>query len=280
MRIFILILFFCFVLNLYAEEAEQNLSDFNLAGFNQDGKKSWEILGKSADIFSNVVKLKEVIAKLYRAEEEIELKAKEAEFDKLKGNLNLKKNVVITTTKGAKLLTDTLYWDRTNQSISTKERVDIESNEIVASGLGILAKPDLKKINLEKDVFVQISSQRKSNPDDKIIITCKGPLEIDYEKNIAVFHDKVKVVHSDIQIYSDELQVYFSKEKATSSESFSKESITKVYALGNVKIIRENNISFSEEATYLPQDKKLLLSGKPKLIIYPKEEDLYATSRD
>ncbi|MCM8757802.1 MAG: LPS export ABC transporter periplasmic protein LptC [Candidatus Omnitrophica bacterium] len=277
MRIFILILFFCFILNSYAQEPEQNLSDFNLSGLNQDGKKSWEILGKSADIFSNIVKLKEVMAKLYRPDEEIELKAKEAEFDKLNGKLKLKKDVVITTTKGAKLITDSLDWDRTNQSISTKDKVNIESNSIFAYGLGILAKPDLKKINLEKNVFVQINSQKQNNPDDKITITCKGPLEIDYEKNIAVFHNEVKVVHSDIQIYSDELQVYFSKEKATAP---SKESITKVYALGNVKIIRENNVSFSEEATYLPQDKKLLLSGKPKLIIYPEKEDLNANSRD
>ena len=48
--------------------------------------------------------------------------------------------------------------------------------------------------------------------------------------------------------------------------------IEKIVARGNVKITRGENISYSDEAVYTAQDKKITLSGKPRLIIYSAEE--------
>jgi len=279
MRLAILSLLFLLILsyNISGQEAEQNLADFNLSGFSDKGKKSWEISGKSADIFSEIVKIKDLTARLYRDEEDIELKAKEADFNKTSGFLNLKNDVVITTTKGATLTTDTLNWDRTKQIISTKDRVDIQRQNIIASALGAFAQTDLKKVNLEKAVSVQINPKDSDilNSNNKITITCDGPMEIDYEKNIAIFYNNVKVVKEDIQIYSDRLEVYFLKEKAETTKL--QNQIKNIIASGNVRIIKGDNISFSQEAIYEPEEKKLILKGSPRLIIYPEEEEINAT---
>ncbi|MCM8791906.1 MAG: LPS export ABC transporter periplasmic protein LptC [Candidatus Omnitrophica bacterium] len=286
---FIVLFLFSFlslIFNVSAEEVEQNLSDFNLSGFSDKGRKSWEIVGKSADIYAQIVRINNLNARFFRDDEDIELQAKEADFNKTNGYLTLRKDVLITTTKGAMLTTDMLEWNRNQQIISTKDRVDIQRDNIIASALGAFASLDLKKINLEKDVSVQIGSQSTEalfdkSSKDKIIITCDGPMEIDYDKNIAIFNNNVKIVKEDIQICSDRVEVYFLKGSIKINPSAEAENqIEKIHAFGNVRIIKDENVSFSQEAIYVPKDKKIVLNGKPRLIIYPDEGGWGAASRD
>jgi len=160
--------------------------------------------------------------------------------------------------------------------------VDIQRDNIIASALGAFAQTDLKKVNLEKAVSVQINpkdSDVSNLESNKITITCDGPMEIDYDKNNAIFYNNGKVVKEDIQIYSDRLEVYFLKETIKTGQTTNPETqIKNIIASGNVRIIRGDNVSFSQEAIYEPQDKKIILKGSPRLIIYPKEEELNAAS--
>lgn len=275
----ILFFYFGFMISavLAQPEAEQTISEFNLAGFGERGKKNWELSGKSADVFEQNVKLKDIVGKLY-SEEEVTITAEQGNFDKSKGNVQLQDNVIITTEKGAKLTTDSLSWDRNNQVIYTKDQVNIQRDNIIAEALGAFGQPDLKKVNLEKEVKVHINpaSGESKGPatKDKITITCDGPLEVDYEKNIAVFHDNVKVDQKDIQIYSDSMDVYFvmeHKEGSPESEGVTEVmggQISRVVAKGNVKIVRGENVSYSDQAVYNGADKRLVLTGSPRLIIY------------
>lgn len=285
------VLFFFSAPAIYAStqnEAEQTIADFSLSGFGEEGKKTWELSGKSADIFSDVVLLKDISGKLY-GEEDIMLTAQEGSFDKQQALVHLENDVVITTSGGAQLTTDSLDWDRKNQVISTKDSVNIKKEEMTTTAQGAVGHPDLNKISLEKDVTVEISSETKQHNDsatpDKTIITCDGPLEIDYQNNTAVFNNNVKVERNDIVIFSDIMDVYFAmsnKEKTTvSSESPSVmgANLDKIISKGNVKIIRGENISYSEEAIYTASDKKIILTGRPKLVIYS-TEDFSATSGD
>jgi len=48
--------------------------------------------------------------------------------------------------------------------------------------------------------------------------------------------------------------------------------IDKIICRGNVKIVRGENISYSQEAVYAAAEKKILLSGRPKLVIYSTED--------
>ena len=266
-------------------ESDQQISDFSLAGYGEKGKKSWDLSGKSADIFSEVVKLNEVVGNLYGKEENIKLTARKGDFNKVDGKVHLEQDVVITTSSGTKLTTDSLDWDRKNQLVTTDDAVNIQKDNIVVVASGVKGEPNLKKVALEKDVRLDINP---ANPEqgqaggskEKIIITCDGPLEIDYEKNIASFNNNVKVERPDSVIYSDKMDVYFiasgrDSQNVTGTQkapNLMGNKIDKIIARGNVKVVRGENISYSEEATYTASDKKIVLSGKPRLIIYSSEE--------
>jgi len=265
------------------QESDQQISDFSLGGFGERGKKTWDLNGKSADIFTDTIKLKDIIGNMYGEKENIKLTADKGDFDKKEGKMHLEENVIITTSSGAKLTTNSLDWDRKNNIVQTKDLVNIERQNMTTQAQGALGHTDLKQVRLEKDVTVNITPAEKDKTakedikKNTIVITCDGPLDIDYEKNIATFNNNVKVDRQDSQIYSDRMDVYFStnkKDKVQAEADFgvTASSIDKIVAIGNVKIVRGQNISYSDEAVYTALDKKISLSGRPKLIIYSAED--------
>ena len=299
-KIFFLIISLIFLTtpSLYADtkgaqaESDQQINDFSLVGYGEKGKKSWDLSGKSADIFNEVVKLKKVVGNLYGKEENINLTAERGDFNKNDGKVHLEQDVVITTSSGTKMTTDSLDWDRKNQLVTTKDPVNIQRDNMVIVAQGAKGETNLKKVNLEKDVRLDINpALAKENQSDtvskdgvnpankeKIIITCDGPLEVDYDKNIATFNNNVKVDRQDTVIYSDKMDVYFivsNKEEKTAKENsevnknqeLMNSKIDKIVARGNVKVVRGENVSYSDEAIYSAKDKKIVLTGKPKLII-------------
>ncbi|MDD4980302.1 MAG: LPS export ABC transporter periplasmic protein LptC [Candidatus Omnitrophica bacterium] len=292
-----IILFFFFIFtyslqltaySLVAQEenapgSDQQINEFSLASFGEKGKRSWDLSGKSADIFDNIVKLKSVVGNLYGEKEDIRLTADKGDFDKADGKVHLEENVIITTSTGAKLTTDSLDWDRKNRLVSTKDMVSIERGNMVTTASGASGEPDLKKVSLEKDVTVNINPSVDAKAQEpagqkKIVITCDGPLEIDYGKNIATFSNNVKVDTQDALIESDKMDVYFGGTDAGKDISAGQagmaamgSKIDKIVARGNVKISQGENISYSDEATYTALDRKITLSGKPRLVIYSAE---------
>lgn len=277
-----------YALSQNAQESDQQIMDFSLAGFEERGKKTWDLAGKSADIFTDIVKLKEVVGNLYGKEEDINLTADRGTFDKVDGKVHLEENVVITTSKGAKLTTDSLDWDRKKEMVSTKDIVNIVREDMFTVAEGAVGEPNLNKVTLQKDVKVDIvpkEEEKSKSANNRITITCDGPLQINYEKNIATFQNNVKVDSQDVLIYSDIMEVYFissgnkgSQEREDAS-SMMGTTIEKIISRGNVKIVRGENVSYSDEAVYSASDKKITLSGKPKLIIYS-AEDLNAAIGD
>jgi LPS export ABC transporter protein LptC len=263
------------------QESEQQIMDFSLAGFGEKGKKNWDISGKSADIVTDTVNLKDVVGNLYGESEDIKLTADKGAFNKKDGQVYLQDNVLIATSGGAKMTTNSLNWDRKNQVVTTEDAVNIERENMIASALGAVGQPNLRKVSLQKEVQVQIDQMQlidQSGPSQKsrIVITCEGPMEIDYQKSVATFNKKVKVDTSDATIYSDVMEVHFAKsEKKKSDISSALEpaasmatQVDKIMAYGNVTIIQGENISQSNEAVYTASSNKITLSGKPKLVIY------------
>lgn len=265
------------------QESDQQISEFSLAGYGEKGKKTWDLAGKSADIFDNIVKLKDVNGNLYGKEENINLTAQRGDFDKTNGKVHLEKDVVITTSGGTKLTTDSMDWDRTNQLVTTEDRVNIERQNMITHGTGAIGQMGLKQISLKKDVQVDILPTEKdaaAGSKEKTVITCDGALEVDYAKNIATFNDNVKVERPDSVIYSDKMEVFFTTQKADKETKEKKDiasaspmgsmggKIDKIIASGNVRVVRGDNISYSDVATYSAVDKKLVLNGQAKLVIY------------
>jgi len=185
--------------------------------------------------------------------------------------------VVITTGSGAKLTTDSLDWDRKNDLVATPDKVNIVRDNMVAEATGATGKPALSKVSLEKEVKVQLlpaKDKESAVGTDKVVITCDGPLSIDYENNFATFSNNVKVDRQDSQIYSDKMDVYFNRggENKANKPGMMNSKIDKIVAHGNVKIIKGPNVSYSDEAVYSAVDNKITLLGRPKLIIYSEEK--------
>lgn len=259
------------------KQSDQQINDFSLSGYGEKGKKSWDIAGKTADIFDQTVKLKDVRGNLYDEKEDIQLSADNGDFNKSNGKVHLEDNVVITTSGGARLTTDSLDWDRKNQLVNTPAKVNLSKEEMTLEGIGASGEPNLKKMQVDKNVRLDIEPKDKGKQKEKLVITCDGPLEVDYEKNIAIFNNNVKVERPDSLIYSDKLQVYFSQSGAKSGQpaktsALGAGSIDKIIAQGNVRILQGENISYSQEAVYTALDKRIVLTGRPQLVIYQTEK--------
>ncbi|RJO64741.1 MAG: LPS export ABC transporter periplasmic protein LptC [Candidatus Omnitrophota bacterium] len=275
--------------NSKLQDPQQQITDFSLSGFGERGKKSWDVSGKSADMSSEIVQLTDIVSNLYGENEDIRLTAQRGSFDKKEGILHLKDDVVISTSSGTKLTTNSLDWDRKNQVVQTQDMVNIARENIVTKATGAAGHPNLSKLSLEKDVQVEINPSRdpadtQKAVKDKITINCDGPLEIDYKSNVGVFNNNVKVETTDVLIYSDHMDVYFAKTQPQPKEgqeahaSLMSTQIDKIVARGNVRIVRGDNVAYSEEAVYTAKDKKVTLSGQPKLVIYSTEDLSHASA--
>ena len=190
--------------------------------------------------------------------------------------------------KGAK------KWDITGQSAEAVSESKIKLDNIVANAYGEEAQATItadegvydktkNNVRLEKNVkatientqsfagdFVDFSGQMrgasKSNAETgskakkaKTVITCDGEVQFDYENNYAYFSKNVKVVTEDGTIDADKITVTL--DAAT-------RRINQIMAEGNVKIARGENVTYSEKATYIEREKKIVLTGAPKLVIY------------
>jgi LPS export ABC transporter protein LptC len=270
------LLFVGLMLFAFAAESDQQITDFSLSGYGEKGKKSWDICGKTADIFTEVVRLKDITGNMYGKDEDVKLTADEGAFNKDNGSVHLEQNVVVTTTSGTRLTTDSLDWDRKMQLLTTPDNVNIQRQDMVVDAVGAKGQTNLKKVALEKNVRVDIKPENpKAGDKDKIVITCDGPLEIDYAKNIATFNNNVRVEREDSIIYSDTMDVYFlpgsrgtNPKEPEKSPGIMGSKIDRIVARGNVKIVRGQNVSYSEEAVYTASDSKITLNGSPKLVIY------------
>lgn len=256
-----------------ADSSEQQIMQFELSGFGEQGKKTWDVKGSSADVLSDSVRLNDIVAKVYGEEDNMQITADAGNYDKGKGKVHLQDNVVVTTDSGAKLVTDSLDWYQDNQRVSSQDSVDITKDNLKVVGKGIEAEPNLKKVKLNEEVKVDIkdtdfslapeeAAQPGNGEKQPIEITCDGSLDVDYEKQIAVFNKNVKVVHAQGEIYADKMMVFFDAKGKT---------IERVECYNNVKIVSGENTTYSQEAVYTASDKKITLTGRPRLVIYSSE---------
>lgn len=98
------------------------------------------------------------------------------------------------------------------------------------------------------------SAEKKEEP--QTTITCKGNLEMDYEKNVAFFHEDVRVEDPRMTMTANEMTVYFTGESKT---------IEKVVAIGDVHFKKDDKTAKAREAVYTALDGKVVLTGDPKV---------------
>lgn len=242
-----------------AENTPQQFEGFNLQGYTESGQKAWDVLGDSADVQPDKIDIVNVNANRY-GEPNVNLKAKNGTLNKVSGDVHLEKDVVITTETGEKLTTDTLDWQKTSDLVSTEDFVVITGKDgMRATGTGLKAQPSLKIAKLEKDVTVKVDTQPKTpSPENVLVVTCDGPMEIDQNKNMGVFQNNVVAVQTGRQLKADKMEIYFNPET---------KQVQQVICIGNVEISQGENKSFSDRAIYNAADQKVVLTGRPKLIM-------------
>jgi len=252
-------------------QSDQKMEGFSLSNFGKNNEKEWDLFSDSLEVFGNVIEMTNVTAKLY-GEEKMILTANSGIFDRQEGQVKLKDNVIITSSSGAKMTTDSLNWLQNKQLVFTEDKVKIVKDNIIAQGQGAEAKPDLKQFNLKNDVKVDIDQERKTEGKPKTItIVCDGPLDIDYLKQEAVFNRNVYANDGESELYSDKMTAYFDKDS---------KQLIEVVAEGNVKIIRGQDIAYSRKAIYNARTKKISLIGRPKLVFYSSGENVFSLGKE
>lgn len=232
-------------------EVEQQISKFQLSGYAEGGKKKWQIEGDSADVLAESVNLNNIVAKAYGAQMPATLTADTGVVDKKTNNIHLQNNVVINAQSGATLKTDNLDWKAHAQEVHTQADVVVQKDNMETTGRGLDGQTQLQKIKILENVTVKIQPAT--------VISCSGPLEVDYGNSTAVFNKDVKIADERGKLVADKMTVYFDQKN---------QKLKKVVAKGHVVISRGENSSTSEEATYLADENKVVLTGSPKIEIY------------
>ena len=235
-----------------AEEPSHKVYSFSFSKYKTNGTKELVIDGDSADIFSRTVVLSNVIAKAYADEQPVTVTADDGLFDKGSGKVHLKNNVVATTENGAKMITDSLDIFPSKKIIETEATAIVKKDNLNIKGDGAFGDSQMKNVKFKKNVTVVVQSES----DGKKIpttITCDGPLDIDYDKNIAHFHKNVVAEDSRGRLTSDEMEVHYNK--AT-------KKIAKIVATGNVVIRNpDGNETYSDNVVYLAEEGRIILGG-------------------
>jgi len=240
--------------------AQQQIDDFYLSGFENKGQKNWEVRGKSAEINNDKVNIKDVDGYSYLEEKKINVKADKGAYNKQDSSMKLQDNVVITSEDGVQLNTDSLQWDQKKNLIETNDTVKIRKDkEMELQGDGFQADTQMKNAVLDKNVEVKFN---KKDQTGMVVVTCDGPVEMNYNEGNAVFNKNVKMTDNELEMNADIARMFFN----TTSKK-----IEKVIVEGNVKIIRGKDVTYAQKATYYDSNKKVILEGSPKLIFFPQK---------
>lgn len=242
---------------LVTVHSQEKIKGFYLANYKDDGEQDWEVKGQEALIHDNYVDIDIMDAKYYTEDDTVSVKSKKARLDRDNLNVELKEDVHVENEEGMTLVTDSLNWKRNESMIETNDWVEVENKTMSIKAKGMEADTELKKVDFSNNVAVKL-------PDEKnkrfILVTCSGPMEIDYNDSTAIFNNDVVVENKEGTLFSDKATVYFDSQN---------KGILKVISEGNVKIIKDENVTVAEKATYLGPEERLILEGSPRLIYFP-----------
>lgn len=251
--VILLVLFF----NIGADYNEF-MKDFYFLGQDKENNKLYEAWANTAYIFTDIIKMEKFSAKVY-GETPAVIKARNATMNKETRDIKLTEDVQVQSQERT-LETEELDWQPKDNMASTEKDVVIKQDELSINAKGLRQDMTDKKMHLEKDITLSF----KKDDSSFTYITCEGPMEIDYQGNTAVLYNNVKVSDPQGDIYADKMTLYFEPGART---------IQKVYATGNVKIVRKDSTTYSRDAEYDFATQKLTLTGQPRVLIVSEKRD-------
>ena len=247
--------------------ATQQMSDFTLTGYKEDGTKRWDLQGEGAAVDGTIVTIHQPHAVGYDAARTAYLTASVAQINQTNRRVRMEHDVTIHTTDGLWFTSPLLHWIPDQNQMATDQPVRIETDHMLLRGREMTGQTQLKQATIFKDIELVL------NPTDhetalpgttvqQVTITCDGPLAFDYGNSIATFEQNVHVKDPNGDLYSDKLTAYLDQKTHT---------IRYAEAVGRVRIHQNQNTAFSERAVYEPAIGKITLVGKPSLLVYPSE---------
>jgi lipopolysaccharide export system protein LptA len=89
-----------------------------------------------------------------------------------------------------------------------------------------------------------------------IVVTSKM-LTIDNENNTAVFEHSVVAEAPEMTLYADKMFIFYNKNTRT---------ITRINALGGVRVVEQDRVITADEATYYALDERVIFKGDLKVL--------------
>jgi len=145
-----------------AKEKEEPLlleaQGVSLVGWDEEGRKSWELQADSGRQFVNRMILTRVKVKLL---EEGKLasggEAGKVVVDIGTSNLLFEGKVrLISYVNEAELFTSNLEWIASEKKLRTEERVIFERGDLITEGWGLIADPELGQIEIKREVVTRL----------------------------------------------------------------------------------------------------------------------------
>ncbi|OGX40657.1 MAG: LPS export ABC transporter periplasmic protein LptC [Omnitrophica WOR_2 bacterium RIFCSPHIGHO2_02_FULL_68_15] len=229
---------------------------FNLASYDDDGRKRWEVLGQTADVQDQTIHLTDITATAYHPKTTVVLTADEGTFDRERQSVHLERDVKAVTTEGTTLTTPSLDWDAERQIASTEQRAVVAREGLTVQGEGATAAPQLKSVRFQRDVQVDLQPATT--------ITCEGPLEVDYARHRARFWRRVHVRDPRGDIWADRMDVWMDPKTR---------QLTQAQCWGHVTIQQASQRARARRATYHAPTGKMQLIGHPVVTFYPEQAD-------
>jgi hypothetical protein len=124
---------------------------------------------------------------------------------------------------------------------------------MTALGLGGTGYPRMKRVWLERRVTVTLE-----DPKGKTVITCDGPMEVDYGRHKARFWRNVKVVDAKGEIRSDRLDVAFAPQT---------NRMDKAVFWGHVVIDHGDENARANRVNYWQLLERIQLVGHPRITL-------------
>lgn len=252
---------FCITVFEVKAYSQEKIEGFYLANYKDDGGQDWEVKGKEAFIHDNYVDINMMDAKYFIENDTVSVKSKKAQLDKENMDVKLKDDVHVENKAGMTLDTESLNWKKDESRVETEDWVEISNNSMNIKAKGMTGNSELKKVDFHDNVAVKLPDEKNKR---YILITCSGPLEIDYNSGTGVFNNDVVVENREGTLFSDKATVYFDTQN---------KNILKVISENNVKIIKDDNVTVADKATYLAKEQKLILEGSPRLIYFPEGQN-------
>lgn len=170
---------------------DQEFKKFSLVGFDDQGKKFWNLEGDTAKINPDKI-------------------------------VYLQQNVTLKLRDDTIIRTDNVQWSQDGGVMRTNAPVDVDHQSVKIKGIGALGRPAESFIQLNRDIDVSIQPNTH--------ITCKGPMKIYYKDNKLIFYRDVKVVDQRGSLSANRMDVLFDPETKKVKQIFAMGNVVIVRA--------------------------------------------------